>query len=123
MLCNAVLETIDRGVHFVDLDATYCLTNLTFNWFNSTDSILLRQVVRIKQLQTECPKVPGYGNCTCGPEQMHYKVQNGETYFQFTAKVDCSNLGLIELPDKLPTGTIELNVSNNNVCLVVAIYL
>lgn len=115
MLCKSVLETLERSVHFVDLDSTYCLTNQTYNWFNSTDSLSLRVLVRIKQLQTECPKVSGYGDCMCRPEQMHWKVQNGETAFHFTAKVDCSNLGLIELPDKLPMDTIELNVSNNNV--------
>jgi hypothetical protein len=33
----------------------------------------------------------------------------------FTAKVDCSNMGLFQLPERLPANTIELNVSNNNV--------
>lgn len=75
MLCKSVLETIERGgVHFEDLDKTYCLSNQTFNWFNSTDSIPLRQLVRMKQLQTECPFIPGYGNCTCDAERMTYEV-------------------------------------------------
>lgn len=75
LLCKSVLESIDRGgVHFVDLDSTSCLTNQTFNWFMSTDSIPLRQLVRMKQLQSECPFIPGHGNCTCDAERMTYKV-------------------------------------------------
>lgn len=75
MLCKSVLESIERGgVHFVDPDATYCLSNQTFNWFNSTDSIPLRQLERMKQLQSECPYIPGYGNCTCEAERMTYEV-------------------------------------------------
>lgn len=116
MLCKSVLESMERGgVHFFHPDSTFCLTNLTFNWFNSTDSISLRLLDRMKQLNSECPKVPGYGNCTCASIEMSFKVQNGETSFEFAADVDCSNLGLIELPDKLPMNTLQLNVSNNKV--------
>lgn len=142
ILCKSVLESIDRGgVHFVDLDSTSCITNQTFNWFMSTDSIPLRQLVRMKQLQVECPSIPGHGNCTCDAERMTYKVcssfsciasrvsmsaflflkfslqqqMNGQQ-LEFAAKVDCSGLGLTELPKDLPMMTMTLNVSNNNVC-------
>lgn len=45
------------------------------------------------------------------------KLQQGEDgpKLVFAAKVDCSNMGLISLPDVLPLATITLNVSNNNV--------
>lgn len=74
MLCKSVLESIERGGFlFVDPEATSCLTNQTFNWFNSTDSIPLRQLQRMKQLQTECPKF-GHIKCHCEAERMNYEV-------------------------------------------------
>lgn len=116
MLCKSVLESIERGgVHFVDPDSTFCLTNQTFNWFNSTDSIPLRQLERMKQLQSECPTIEGFGNCTCDPERMTYEEKEDGPQLVFAAKVDCSGLGLTELPKNLPVMTLSLNVSNNNV--------
>lgn len=41
----------------------------------------------------------------------------GGSRLVFTAKVDCSGLGLINLPEKLPANTLSLNVSNNNVSI------
>lgn len=76
MLCKSVLELMDRGgMHFVDSEAAYCLTNQTFDWFNSTDSIPLRQLEKLKQLKMDCPYIPGYGNCTCEAERMPYEVR------------------------------------------------
>jgi Leucine rich repeat len=49
MLCKSVLESIDR-FKFVDPDSTFCLTNNSFNWFNSTDSIPLRQLELINSV-------------------------------------------------------------------------
>lgn len=57
---------------FVEPDSTYCLMNQTFYWFNSTDRIPLRQLERMKQMHSDCPFIPGYGNCTCELEQMSY---------------------------------------------------
>ncbi|XP_055684649.1 protein halfway [Lutzomyia longipalpis] len=116
MLCKSVSETIDRGgleLNFVEPDKTYCLTNQTFNWFNSTDNVPLRQLYRMKQLQSECPS-----DCKCEVERMNYEQQspeNGTPLLIFSAKVDCSNRHLTELPQKLPTNTYSLNVSCNNI--------
>lgn len=75
MLCISLLECIERGsVTFVEPDSTFCLSNQTFHWFNSTDSIPLRQLELMKQLHSECPIIPGYGNCTCVAERMTYEV-------------------------------------------------
>lgn len=41
--------------------------------------------------------------------------QVGGPQLEFAAKVDCSNLGLLEMPPTLPLMTLTLNVSNNNV--------
>lgn len=143
MLCKSVLELIERGsVNFVDPDSTSCLMNQTFNWFNSTDMMPLRQLERVKQLNSECPRIPNFGNCTCEPERMGYEVswtlhqwipgniraanywcsnsfsaqvQDGGQQLVFAAKVDCSSMGLTEVPKALPMMTISLNISNNSV--------
>lgn len=65
----------------------------------------LTQLVRMKQLNIECPP-----RCRCEPERMSY-----EPTLVFQAKVDCSNMSLTELPISLPHGTTTLNVSKNNV--------
>lgn len=75
MLCDSLLDSILRSsFKFVDPDATYCLLNQTYNWFNSTDYVPIRQLERWKRLHSECPKIPGYGNCTCDAEQMVFAV-------------------------------------------------
>lgn len=82
MLCKSVLELIERGtVNFLDVEATFCLINQTFHWFNTTDMMPLRQLERIKQLNSECPRIPNVGNCTCEPEQMGYNVSGQHAQF------------------------------------------
>lgn len=41
--------------------------------------------------------------------------QDADQHLMYAGYVDCSNLGLTALPDKLPMNTHHLNVSNNNV--------
>lgn len=121
ILCKPVLESIERGnVTFIEVDSTYCLMNQTFNWFNSTDSLPIRQLERLKQLDSDCPFIPGYGNCTCEAERMPIELRDDATRIvqNFAAKVDCSNMGLISLPQSLPANTIALNVSNNSVSIL-----
>lgn len=117
MLCKSVSESMERGgVYFSEPDSTYCRTNLPFNWFQSHANISLSHLIRRMQLESECPKVPGYGNCTCSSTRMGVTLENdGEPSYDFVASVDCSNLNLTELPDKLPMDTIELNITNNKV--------
>lgn len=78
MLCKSILESMERGgVHFVNEGETYCLTNQTFTWFNSTDSVSLGELGLLRQLQSECPTIPGYGSCKCDTERMTYEVTLG----------------------------------------------
>ncbi|XP_055297922.1 protein halfway isoform X2 [Sitodiplosis mosellana] len=113
MLCKSVLESIERGnVTFIEADSTSCLMNQTFQWFNSTDLLPIRQLEKMKQLNNDCPSIPGKGNCSCIPERMTY---DGENNLVFAAKVDCSNLGLTSLPELLPGKTFSLNVTNNSI--------
>lgn len=107
------LERVGDRVSFVQPDSTFCLTNQTFHWFNSTESMPIKQLQSMMQLNSECPSIPGYGNCTCESERMSF--QSEDQHLIFTCKVDCSGLGLKELPINLPNNTISLNISNNNV--------
>lgn len=76
MLCKSISEFIERrNVTFLEPDATSCVINHTFHWFQSVDSLPLRQLQRMKQLDTECPQIDGYGNCSCAPERMSYEVR------------------------------------------------
>uniref|UniRef100_A0A2M4AS55 Putative extracellular matrix protein slit n=2 Tax=Anopheles triannulatus TaxID=58253 RepID=A0A2M4AS55_9DIPT len=109
MLCKSLLEALKSGVKFKDPESTFCLTNRTFNWFNTTDSLQLHQLEMMQRVQDECPE-----NCTCELDRLNFDLNNTERK-TITARVDCSGLGLTKFPEKLPSGTVTLNVSNNNI--------
>lgn len=111
LLCKSVYDSIERGnVTFIEAESTFCQTNSTFHWFNSTDPMPIRQLDIIRQLDSECPSL-----CVCTPERLTYVENEEGTRMLYALKVDCSNLGLTSLPKTLPETTIALNVSNNNV--------
>lgn len=71
MLCVVLFNAIFHdSFKFADPETSFCLTNYTYNWFNSTDYVSIKQLQTAKRIQTECPVIQGYGNCTCTPEQM-----------------------------------------------------
>ncbi|XP_062539743.1 protein halfway-like [Armigeres subalbatus] len=109
MLCKSVLESLKEGIKFVDETSTFCLTNRTFNWFDSTDFIPLPQLLLSQRIQNDCPT-----NCTCALERLNFDLNNTDRK-TFTAQVDCSALGLMDFPEHLPPDTVTLNVSNNNI--------
>uniref|UniRef100_A0A182JVS7 LRRNT domain-containing protein n=1 Tax=Anopheles christyi TaxID=43041 RepID=A0A182JVS7_9DIPT len=109
MLCKSLLESLKSGVKFKDPESTFCLTNRTFNWFNSTDSLPLHQLETIQRVQDECPE-----NCTCELDRLNFDLNNTERK-TITTRVACTGLGLIKFPDRLPAGTVTLNISNNNI--------
>ncbi|XP_050099299.1 protein halfway [Anopheles aquasalis] len=109
MLCKSLLESLKSGVKFKDPESTFCLTNRTFNWFNTTDSLQLHQLEMMQRVQDECPE-----NCTCELDRLNFDLNNTERK-TITARVDCSGLGLTKFPEKLPSGTVTLNVSSNNI--------
>lgn len=75
MLCKPLTDaTENKNVNVVDTDYTYCLTNQTYDWFNSSDSVSLGELERLKQLNSECPSIPGHGSCKCEAERMTFKV-------------------------------------------------
>lgn len=71
MLCNNLVETIFRGsFKFVAPNSSFCLLDYRFKWFNTTDYIAISQIDIIRRFYTDCPVIPGKGNCTCVPEHM-----------------------------------------------------
>ncbi|XP_039958256.1 protein halfway [Bactrocera tryoni] len=118
MLCYDIYNSIFRdSLMFVNQQNSYCLHNSTFRWFNSTDLISIKELVKSRPLNTDCPIIPGYGNCTCKKEHMVTTLSGDESEAttKIISEVDCSNLGLVELPPKLPENTFSLNVSNNKI--------
>ncbi|XP_058127454.1 protein halfway [Anopheles ziemanni] len=109
MLCKSLLESLKGGVKFKDPESTFCLTNRTFNWFNSTDSLPLHQLEMIQRVQDECPE-----KCTCELDRLNFDLNNTERK-TITTRVACTGLGLTKFPDRLPAGTVTLNISNNNI--------
>ncbi|XP_073832130.1 leucine-rich repeat domain-containing protein hfw isoform X1 [Musca autumnalis] len=117
MLCNNLMATIFRGsFKFVSPNSTYCLLDSAFNWFNSTDYIAISQLDIIRRFYTDCPVIQGKGNCTCNPE--HMLSAGDPSKNKIFCRVDCSNLGLTELPPKLPENTFQLNITNNNITVI-----
>lgn len=109
MLCKSLLESLKEGIKFIDETSTFCLTNRTFNWFDSTDFIPLPQLLLSQRIQNDCPT-----NCTCALERLNFDLNNTDRK-TFTAQVDCSGQGLMDFPEHLPPDTVTLNVSNNNI--------
>ncbi|XP_055641982.1 protein halfway isoform X2 [Toxorhynchites rutilus septentrionalis] len=109
MLCKSLLESVKEGDKFIDPEGTFCLTNRTFNWFDSTDSIPVHQLVLSQRVQDDCPQ-----GCTCELDRLKFDLNNTERK-RITAGVDCSGRGLVDFPETLPQDTVTLNISNNNI--------
>ncbi|KAH8415343.1 hypothetical protein KR222_004870, partial [Zaprionus bogoriensis] len=114
MLCeqlNGIIFT-DSSFFIVNPERSFCLYNATHKWFNSTDLVSVGQLESIKKCGTKCPSIPNYGNCICNTYSIMI-IQNDES--RTVCNVDCSNLGLVELPPQLPDNTFTLNISNNRI--------
>lgn len=75
IVCKSILDIIQRGgVHFDNPNDTHCMSNQTYNWFDSRDSIPFHELEHMVQLTSDCPSIPGYGNCTCEPTTMTFSV-------------------------------------------------
>jgi Leucine-rich repeat (LRR) protein len=109
--CRNVSSAIERGTEFLFKSVSVCEVETQSGWFNSTAAITIQNLENMKQLDDDCPD-----DCKCEVDRMFYsKLENGEDSLVFIAKVDCSNLGLTELPSKLPNNTHSLNISNNSI--------
>ncbi|KAJ3661945.1 hypothetical protein Zmor_006317 [Zophobas morio] len=108
MLCPNLFNALQRTeLHFSNINNSFCIFTKTFQWFNSTESVPLIQVIEIDKLRKDC--LP---NCTCEPKRLD--IVSGK---QATIKVEvnCSGQNWISLPRPLPANTFALNVSNNNI--------
>ncbi|XP_034649982.1 protein halfway [Drosophila subobscura] len=113
MLCNPLNEIINNdSFNFVNPKHSYCLYNATHEWFQSTDLVSVEQLESTKRCMTKCPVIPDYGNCKCRFESIMI-IQDDQS--KPKCHVDCSNLGLVELPPTLPDNTFVLNITNNKI--------
>ncbi|EDW43851.1 GM19159 [Drosophila sechellia] len=78
----------------------------------STDKVSVEQLENRKRCVTNCPVIPNYGSCNCTLENIMI-IQDNQSKPQ--CHVDCSNLGLVELPQRLPDNTFMLNITNNKI--------
>lgn len=97
--CKNVSSAIERGVEFLFKDDSLCEVETVYFWFNSTATVSIQHLEKVKQLDDDCPR-----GCKCVPDRMFYSSENR---LEFIAKVDCSNLDLTELPLKLPEHTLS----------------
>lgn len=104
--CTNISTALDKEVKFLHKENSYCELETIYTWFNDTASVTIVALEKMKKLNEECPQ-----NCKCEPSYMYYSSNTLEV----TAKVDCSSLGLVHFPSKLPAETVELNISNNSI--------
>ncbi|EDV45502.1 protein halfway [Drosophila erecta] len=113
MLCTPLNEIIyTESINFLNLKHSYCQYNATHKWFQSTDKVSMEQLENRKRCVTNCPVIPNYGSCNCTMENIMI-IQDNQSKAQ--CHVDCSNLGLVELPQRLPDNTFMLNITNNKI--------
>lgn len=113
MLCNPLNELIyNESINFVNPEHSYCQYNATRQWFQSTDKVSVEQLENRKRCLTNCPSIPNHGNCRCKLENIMI-IQDNQSKPQ--CHVDCSNLNLVELPQRLPDNTFVLNITNNRI--------
>ncbi|KAH8342983.1 hypothetical protein KR059_002789, partial [Drosophila kikkawai] len=113
MLCNPLNDIIHtESINFLNPGHSYCQYNATRTWFQSTDKVSVEQLENRKRCVTNCPVIPSHGNCKCTLENIMI-IQDNQSKPQ--CHVDCSNLGLVELPQRLPDNTFVLNITNNRI--------
>ncbi|EDX00919.1 protein halfway [Drosophila yakuba] len=113
MLCTPLNEIIyTESINFLNPKHSYCQYNATHTWFQSTDKVSVEQLENRKRCVTNCPVIPNYGSCNCTLENIMI-IQDNQSKPQ--CHVDCSNLGLVELPQRLPDNTFMLNITNNKI--------
>ncbi|VVC45541.1 Hypothetical protein CINCED_3A009440 [Cinara cedri] len=111
--CESLLDLMKKSgnskykLNFVKHNETFCMSSLSFHWFNTTEKVALREVEGIKKLREDCPI-----NCTCN---WHGLDMVQDTITLQTIQVHCSNKQLSNLPENLPENTVLLNITNNNI--------
>lgn len=122
LMCSSMSDLIAKwqnnndSISFNNYNNSYCSSQRSFNWFNSTDLVPLSQVeILTKQLSNkqveDCPTGKNY-SCRCSASRLDMVAGMAP---KVTVQVDCSNQYLTSLPDTLPPNTNSLNVTNNHI--------
>ncbi|KAK6625200.1 hypothetical protein RUM43_005491 [Polyplax serrata] len=107
--CQTLMQFLTEHpqTNFINVDSTYCFSSKNFHWFNSIAQVPLSQVLLLRNIEQNCTK-----GCSCRSHRLDMVSGKHPT---ISVLVDCSALGLKKLPEYLPTNTISLNVSYNNI--------
>ncbi|XP_023246474.1 protein halfway-like [Copidosoma floridanum] len=115
LLCHDIYQNINKTAEnqivFNRENETVCSSSKTWHWFNATAQVPLKQVRYLSSLQTECPRGDSW-QCICEFSRLELLKDKMPT---FAVSVDCSNMQLKQLPQKLPRNAISLNVAYNNI--------
>ncbi|XP_072949649.1 protein halfway [Epargyreus clarus] len=105
-------------VYFINYEKTFCALDLLFNWFKDVKIVQIDHLRVQKELNASCRNIkPSNVNCTCVPDRLELL---GDEVTNLVA-VDCSRRRLREMPTNLPTNTVKLNVSYNNITSLQAV--
>ncbi|XP_063702268.1 protein halfway [Culicoides brevitarsis] len=117
MICKSANEVLGKeSIKFVDPAKTFCTSNSKV-WYDTSSLISFSQLQRQKELDNkECPVFEDGTKCNCSVERVNFV---SDDHVVFNARVDCSGLNLLTLPDKLPADTTTLNISNNSISSLV----
>lgn len=106
--CRNISSALERGIEFLYKNISECEFYVHYQWFNSTASVQLLNLENVKKI-TNCPV-----NCICEDDGMIFPGGD-ESKAVVVVKVDCSNLMLTKLPEKLPENSYTLIISNNSI--------
>lgn len=106
--CRSVHLALDRGIEFLHKNVSECVTPVVYSWFRDTVSVQLLNLENVKKI-TNCPE-----KCLCEEDGIVFPSEDVRKAIA-VVKVNCSDLRLAKLPEKLPENTYTLVVSNNSI--------
>lgn len=106
--CKSVHLALERGVEFLYKNESECEAPVIYSWFRDTVSVQLLNLENVKKI-TNCPE-----KCQCEEDGIVFPSENIRKAIA-VVKVNCSDLLLTKLPDKLPENTYTLVISNNSI--------
>ncbi|XP_026314046.1 protein halfway isoform X2 [Hyposmocoma kahamanoa] len=111
--CKHFLKAMEsKIVYFHNYEKTRCALDVRYNWFMETTIVNIDYLHQQKELHKMCKFIrPENINCTCSLERLELLTEEAVNLIS----VDCSQRGLKEMPTNLPTNTVKLNVSHNNI--------
>lgn len=106
--CKSVSLALERGFEFLYKNESSCEAPVVYSWFRDTVSVQLLNLENVKKI-TNCPD-----KCSCEEDGIVFPSDDISKVIA-VVKVNCSDLKLTKLPEKLPENTYTLVISNNSI--------